>query len=618
MTSCADAPATTVAAGGELAAPWAAFFNASAPPAGSTSRQTRTRIARRVQEDGVTYNVYAEGAGAATAWPLEPLPFLIDAAAWRAIEAGGHPARAPARCGDGRRLRQPQPARRRAAAVLAGARASAVPARAMHGCRPAGGVHLHDLRVRPRARRPTANGACVSQRTQALSGLGYLLENRLIISRQFPAAFHDLRVQRVAAAFRGLMEAMQRLSPAGDRAHVVLLTPGPHNETYFEHAYLARYLGLTLVEGGDLAVRRRAAVPEDDATGSSACTSWCAVSTTNISIRSSCAGLRARRGGAAGRDSRGAGHRGERARRGLPREPGARGLLARRRARLLGEELKLPSATSWWCGEDSVWSAQRERLDDFIVAPTFPASPTTESFARRGVAEMGAGRARARSSPASTPIRPPTRCRPACARPKSPSGPTACSEPRAALVRVYALTDGPRRLARDAGRAHAGRTRRESARDAWLSMQDGSASVDTWVLTDGPVDTTSLLPKPLAPSDLARWHRTVTSRAAENLYWLGRYTERADNSVRLARLTLEGLSARRARRSSTRSDASRCATGWWRRACRRPCSPRASSSAPSSTPWPTRPARRASPSTCARCAAARRRCASGCPRSTGS
>ena len=47
------------------------------------------------------------------------------------------------------------------------------------------------------------------------------------------------------------------LAPAErrDNPRVVLLTPGPHNETYFEHAYLARYLGFTLVEGGDLTVR---------------------------------------------------------------------------------------------------------------------------------------------------------------------------------------------------------------------------------------------------------------------------------------------------------------------------------------------------------------------------
>ena len=95
----------------------------------------------------------------------------------------------------------------------------------------------------------------MSQRTQAPSGLGYLLENRLIISRLFPEAFRDLKVQRLAATYRALVEGLRSMCPAEGEPRIVLLTPGPYNETYFEHAYLARYLGLTLVEGSDLTVR---------------------------------------------------------------------------------------------------------------------------------------------------------------------------------------------------------------------------------------------------------------------------------------------------------------------------------------------------------------------------
>ncbi len=92
----------------------------------------------------------------------------------------------------------------------------------------------------------------------APSGLGYALQNRLIVSRQFPEAFRALSVQRLAASFRRLLDTITRLAPAADDGgapRVVLLTPGPYNETYFEHAYLARYLGLPLVEGSDLTVR---------------------------------------------------------------------------------------------------------------------------------------------------------------------------------------------------------------------------------------------------------------------------------------------------------------------------------------------------------------------------
>ena len=118
------------------------------------------------------------------------------------------------------------------------------------------------------------------------------------------------------------------------------------------------------------------------------------------------------------------------------------------------------------------------------------------------------------------------------------------------VVRVYAMSDGeggwcvlPGGLTRVANRRAADGHPGSGGADAYLSMQAGSASTDTWVLTEGKVDATTLLPRPLEPAELADWRRVITSRAAENLFWLGRYTERAENSVRLARLTLEALPA---------------------------------------------------------------------------
>ena len=533
-------PAEAATAGAELAPAWKAFFDATGADGWIDLAQAKARIQRRVQDDGVTYNVYAEGATAASAWPLEPLPFLIDAASWAGIERG---VVQRARLLD---------------AVLAdvyGSRglldegllpASLVLAhpqylRAMHGCRPAGGVRLH-VAAFDLARGPAGDWRVVNQRTQAPSGLGYLLQNRLIVSQQFPAAFRDLHVQRVASGFLGLLQGLQRLSPEGDDARVVLLTPGPHNETYFEHAFLARYLGITLVEGGDLTVRGERLFLKtlhglepvhvllrrvDD--------EWL----DPLELRGDSAlgvpGLLGviRAGQVVVANAPGAG---------FLESPGLAAFWPAVARRLLGEELLLPSTTSWWCGEDAVWQAQRERLADFVVAPTFPASATTQGFAPHGVAELSP-EARA-ALLAGIDARPAAYTLQARVRPSEiPVWSDGALEPRAALVRVYAMTDGrggwrvmPGGLTRVA-------TRRDAAQDAWLSMQRGSVSVDTWVMTEGEVDATTLLPRPLSAADLARTRRTVTSRAAENLYWLGRYTERADNSVRLARVTLESLNS---------------------------------------------------------------------------
>ena len=530
--------AEEAAAGAELAPTWRAFFDAAGSDGWVDLAQTKARIARRVQDDGVTYNVYAEGSAAANAWPLEPLPFLIDAAAWSRIEKG---VVQRARLLDavladvyGNRSLLDE-------GLLPASLVLAHPQylRPLHGCRPAGGVHLH-VAAFDLARGPDGAWRVVSQRTQAPSGLGYLLQNRLIISQQFPAAFRDLHVQRVAAGFLGLLQGLQRLSPEGDNARVVLLTPGPHNETYFEHAFLSRYLGVTLVEGGDLTVRgerlflktlhglepvhvllRR--VDDEyldplELRGDSA-----------LGVPGLLGVIRA--GQVVVANAPGAG---------FLESPGLAAYWPAVARRLLGEELLLPSTTSWWCGEDSVWAAQRERLAEFVVAPTFPTSDTTEGFAPHGVAELS--RAAREALLDAIDARPAAYTLQARVRPSEiPVWNDGSLEPRAALVRVYAMTDGrggwhvmPGALTRVA-------TRRDNAQDAWLSMQHGSVSVDTWVLTDGQVDATTLLPKPLSAADLARARRTVTSRSAENLYWLGRYTERADNSLRLARITLESL-----------------------------------------------------------------------------
>ena len=531
-------PAEAAAAGAALAPGWRAFFDATGTEGWVDLAQTRARIGARVQDDGVTYNVYAEGAAGASAWPLEPLPFLIDAASWAAIERG---------------IEQRARLLDAALADVYGSRdlldEGLLPAalvlahpqylRAMHGCRPAGGVRLH-VAAFDLARGPAGDWRVVSQRTQAPSGLGYLLQNRLIVSQQFPAAFRDLHVQRIASGFLGLLQGLQRLSPEGDGARVVLLTPGPHNETYFEHAFLARYLGITLVEGGDLTVRGERLFLKtlhglepvhvllrrvDD--------EWL----DPLELRGDSAlgvpGLLGviRAGQVVVANAPGAG---------FLESPGLAAFWPAVARRLLGEELLLPSTTSWWCGEDAVWEAQRERLADFVVAPTFPASETTQGFAPHGVAELSAG-ARA-ALLADIDARPAAYTLQARVRPSEmPVWSEHALEPRAALVRVYAMTDGrggwrvmPGGLTRVA-------TRRDAAQDAWLSMQHGSVSVDTWVMTEGEVDPTTLLPKPLGADELARTRRTVTSRAAENLYWLGRYAERADNSVRLARITLESL-----------------------------------------------------------------------------
>ena len=123
------------------------------------------------------------------------------------------------------------------------------------GIEPPGGTYLH-MYSADLARSPDGQWWVLSDRTQTPSGAGYALENRLVTTRVLPDVFRSAHVRRLANFFQAYRDTLQRLVPAQrENPRIVLLTPGPYNETYFEHAFLARYLGYTLVEGDDLTVR---------------------------------------------------------------------------------------------------------------------------------------------------------------------------------------------------------------------------------------------------------------------------------------------------------------------------------------------------------------------------
>ena len=524
---------------------WQTFFNQLGRDGWGDLAARRARVQHRVREDGATYNVYAEHNDAGRAWPLELLPTLISASDWARIEAG---------VVQRARLMElvladtygPQTLLRDAllpASMVFAHPQYLRPARGLWQLGQSGQARLH-LAAFDLMRRADGSFLVLAQRVQAPSGLGYLLENRLIIGPMFHDQFAALRVQRLAGSFRSLLDGLMRASPAGERSRIALLTPGPLNETYFEQVFLARYLGITLVEGSDLTVRgnrlflktlhgleqvhvllRRV---DDEFLDPLELRPDSALGVPGL--------LQALRAGeVVMANPPGAG---------FLESPGMTAFLPGIAERLLGEPLRLPAATSWWCGEPAVWAAQRGRLSEFVVSPTFPGSGFGPQVAAHlSPAERAALVARIDDDPAAYSLQ--ARVRPS----ETPVWSGGQLLPRTAVIRVFAMADGaggwrvlPGALTRVAGRdsdrpGDPGR----SAQDPWLSMQHGSASVDSWVIASGAVDDSSLLPQPLTAAELTGWHRSVSSRAAENMYWLGRYTERAENAARLVRVTLEHL-----------------------------------------------------------------------------
>ena len=541
---CIEVPTSQVHAAKFVASParptraWSKFFENLAPDGLSDLDHRTVNLGRQVRDNGVTYNVYADADGPQRPWSLDLFPLIVTPQSWQQIEAGvlQRVKLLDRIMGD---VYGPQ--QLLAANLLPPALVHGHPGylRPLHGVRPAGGTHLH-IAAFDLARAPSGDWWVVSQRTQAPSGLGYLLENRLLISRLFPTAFSDLRVQRLAATYRALLAGLRAMAPTPGEARMVLLTPGPFNETYFEHAYLARYLGLPLVEGSDLTVRDqrlylktlKGLEPvhgilkrlDDEFLDPLELRSDSRLGVPGL-LQAIRAGnvLVANAPGSAFLES-----------------TALLGFLPALSRHLLGEELKLPSLATWWCGERAALQAALPELAARVIKPTYARTATGpdagavlgKSLSRRQLDEW-TGRIVREAEQHTVQAYLPLSQMPTWLA--SPEGGRLAA--RSLMLRVFAVSDGPQSWRVLPG----GLTRLAGATQEIASMQRGGSSADTWVLTDGEVDATSLLQHDQPATEIAHRSRSATSRAGENLFWLGRYTERTENTTRLARLVLDSL-----------------------------------------------------------------------------
>ncbi len=531
-------------AAADLAPGWTRFFSYLGGKGFEDLNHRSDNLQRQIRDNGVTYNVYADADGPQRPWSLDLFPMILSAGEWAQIDAG---VRQRVRLLNHVMADVYGPQQLLSLGLLPAALVQGHPGylRAMHGVRPAGGTFLH-IAAFDLARGPDGRWWVVSQSTQAPSGLGYLLENRLAISRLFPQAFREMKVQRLAASYKTLIDGMKAQCPCdpGQDSRIVLLTPGPYNETYFEHAYLARYLGLTLVEGSDLLVRGdrlflktlQGLEPvhgllkrlDDEFLDPLELRSDSTLGVPGL-LQVIRAGhvLVANAPGSAFLES-----------------SALLGFLPALSRHLLGEPLALPSLATWWCGEQAALHEVLPRLKDCVIKGTYPGSATESVIAQmlpRRQLDEWAGRIVRHSEDYTVQAYLPLS--------QTPTWQGERIAPRSTMLRVFAVADGkgswqvlPGGLARLAG-----------PNNKIASMQQGGSSADVWALAeDGapPQTTAAESVEKKAPTEtvaqpappLARHKPTVTSRAAENLFWLGRYTERTENAIRLAQLTLQSLS----------------------------------------------------------------------------
>ena len=498
----------------------------------------RREVIRLLDDDGVTYNVYGTHGGRGQRWALDPLPLLVSKEEWAGIDRGVV-QRAELLNRILADLYGPRDLIRRG--LLPPELVYAHPGflRACDGIRIPGDRQLFTCAT-DLARDGDGRAVVLADRTQAPSGAGYALENRVVVSRVFAGLYRDAQVHRLAPFFRALRATLQRVAPAGaGDPRIVVMTPGSLSETAFEHAFLASYLGYPLVEAADLTVRegkvwlRSLGRLEPIHVILRRVDSWfCDPLELRPDSHLGVPGLveACRIGAVSVVNTLGSG---------VLENPGLTPFLPSLCEALLGESLHLDSVATWWCGDPTSRRHVLSRLANLIVKPIGRGDPTGGSPSARdetgSVAVLGWELDEAQRDD----LRRRIEARPYAFVGQEPlalaSVPTVTDaglESRRTVLRTFVVAgaDGyealPGGLTRVAG----------ADDDGMISNQAGALSKDTWVLSSEPEAITSYWLHTGPAVVAVEPEASMSARAAENLFWLGRYAERAEDVVRLVRV----------------------------------------------------------------------------------
>jgi uncharacterized circularly permuted ATP-grasp superfamily protein/uncharacterized alpha-E superfamily protein len=520
-----DIPDEYIGQDGLPRAVWTRFFDAFATLSPADIERRFAGADRHLREAGVTYR--APGESAERHWQLSHLPLLIDEADWQQITAGIAQRAQLLELvlrdlyGDGHLMADGAIP----AAVIAG---STEYLRPVCGIKPPGGRYL-SLYAADVGRGPDGRWWVLGDRTQAPSGSGYALENRLVLSRAFTSLYKSMNVERVAPFFEAFRDSL-RASADRDEPRIGVLTPGSFSETYFEHATLARYLGFLLVEGDDLAVsgdrihiRTVAGLKRLDVLLRRVDSNSLDPLELDASSRLGVPGFVdvVRKNGVVVANMPGSGVAEARA---------FLGFLPGLCRRFFGEDLKMPHIATWWCGQKAAREEVLSRLDEVAIEgaygrnvpgfdnkgpvlanelPAMERERLVSAIKDRGIDFVGQELVRLSTTPVWDRGR---------------------LVPRPFVLRIFAAAtpDGwtimPGGFCRIADQLDA----------RAVSMGAGARAADVWVVSEKPVSSRTLLPA----SDTVRIRRiagVLPSRAADNLFWLGRYLERAEATLRLIR-----------------------------------------------------------------------------------
>ncbi len=517
---------------GQLRPGWETFLQAMERLGGDQLDRRWEQVRQLIRENGVTFNVYGAEDGMDRPWQLDPFPMIVHASEWSRISAG---------------LQQ----RARLLELLMedvyGSQVSLtegwLPPDLIYG-HPGYLRACHGLPIPPECRlllhavdlARTADGELrvLRDRSEAPSGSGYALENRLAVARMLPELIRSTGVEKLAGFFRSMRGTLGEMAErVFATPRVVFLTPGPLNQTFFEHAYLAQYLGYSLVQGDDLTVRDNRVYlklleglqPVDvilRRLRDNLCDPLELRTDSVIGIPGLVQAVRA--GNVVVANCLGSG---------WLESPALHAFLPLLCRKFLDEELALPGVRTWWCGDPDSLDQVLANLDNLVIKPTFPSAPGSAVFmGNLSVKARKAWRETLSRNPAAYVAQEQLRLSTA------PALNGNVLEPRRIVMRTFLTREGndfvvmPGALTLVTGRDGS----------PVATLEGGAGSKDTWILgaqEDGP--TPSVVSSDRPHIELSRGGGDIPSRSADNLFWLGRYLERAEGLARLLRCCIVRL-----------------------------------------------------------------------------
>jgi uncharacterized circularly permuted ATP-grasp superfamily protein/uncharacterized alpha-E superfamily protein len=520
-------------ADGDVRPHWQPFLTMLASLGADEINKRFAAADRYLRDSGVFYRVYEDPAGAERPWPLSHLPLIINPAEWEELKTGLvqraellEKVLADA-YGPGHLVRD----RHVPAALIAG---NPEFLRPLVGVAPPGGSHLHFYAVDV-GRGADGRWWVLGDRTQAPSGAGFALENRLALSRAIPDVYRAAGVERLAPFFQAFQSELSSFNSQDD-SRVCLLTPGPMNENYFEHAYLARYLGLLLVEGEDLTaredgvfIRTVSGLKRAEVLLRRLDADFADPLELNARSRLGVIGLvqTVRDGKVVIANALGAG---------LVEARSMLAFLPALAPVVLGAELAIPNIATWWLGHADIRDEMIGKLDRMVIASAF-----TDNLPGRGggAAALGAtfdAKQRAGIARAITDRGIDFVVQEAVTLSTMPVWHDGGFTPRPFILRLFLSRVGDGFVVMPGGFVRVA----DDVDARAVSLQTGGLTADAWVLSEGPVAEITMLPTPERIT-IQRASGVLPSRAAYNLFWVGRYVERAEATLRLVRALINRL-----------------------------------------------------------------------------